>query len=64
MFGSSVLGVPAVFKDAFYLFFVPPHPGGSRARVRTVAFLQEPGFWAGSGAGFVLFSFYVDLKYT
>ncbi len=27
----------------------PPLPRGARGRVRTVVFLQKPGFWAGSG---------------
>ncbi len=73
----SLQWVPAVFKDAFDFVLVPPSPGGSRGRVRTVVFLQKLGFWAGSG-GVVLilifsltlvtggsfnFDFEFDLKY-
>ncbi len=42
---------PAVFKDAFCFFLVPPSPRGSRGRVRTAVFLHKPGFCAGSGVG-------------
>ncbi len=34
--GPEVSSYPAVFKDAFCLFLVPPSPGGVRGRVRTV----------------------------
>ncbi len=52
----------AVFKDAFYLFLVTPSRGGSRGRVRTVVFLQKPGFWSGSGEVIFVLIFILTLS--
>ncbi len=55
---------PAVFKDAVHFFFVPPSPGVSRGRVRTIVFLQKPGLLAGPLGGDFKFNLYFDLKHS
>jgi hypothetical protein len=58
----AAIHYPAVFKDAFCFFLVPPSPGGSRGRVRTVVFLQTPVFWPGFGGVILILIFILTLR--